>query len=506
MLAPSRNSLATALLAPLATCAALLLPACDSAGQKTASTEDGRTWTELAFPTGDRSTSAILVRQTGPREPVVGRECSYTIDVTNLTSGTLRNVRVNVDDLSNVQFVSSQPEHLPGTNGDISWVLSDLPPHGTRSIRIRAKPVAEGTTSNCLSASYANTLCTTATAVAPSLDISKTATPEVCGACNDIRITYTVRNPGSGTAEGVVISDTFPEGLRTADGKSRLSLDAGDLPPGGERTFTVSAKAEHGGKYASAATVTSESGIDARTTEVLTVVKEPTLAFSCDANNRAFLGRDLAYRITVKNTGQCDASGATVRATVPEGCRFVSADGSSKQEGRAVTWNLERLLPGRSATVTMNLHPSAVGEAKVTAAAWADCVPSTATECMTEVVGIPAILLEVVDTVDPVEVGTETSFDIAVTNQGSSADGKVTVVGTLPASMEFVSGRGATAVSCSGQVVSIAPLGTLAPGARAEWRIVVRAKSAADARSRWEMTSEQFKVPVVETESSNLYR
>jgi hypothetical protein len=46
---------------------------------------------------------------------------------------------------------------------------------------------------------------------------------------------------------------------------------------------------------------------------------------------------------------------------------------------------------------------------------------------------------------------------------------------------------------------------SLAPGAKAEWRIVVKAKSAQDARSRWEMTSDQFKVPVIETESSNLY-
>ena len=46
---------------------------------------------------------------------------------------------------------------------------------------------------------------------------------------------------------------------------------------------------------------------------------------------------------------------------------------------------------------------------------------------------------------------------------------------------------------------------SLAPGAKAEWRVVVRAKSAQDARSRWEMTSDQFKTPVIETESSNLY-
>jgi len=31
------------------------------------------------------------------------------------------------------------------------------------------------------------------------------------------------------------------------------------------------------------------------------------------------------------------------------------------------------------------------------------------------------------------------------------------------------------------------------------------APGAADARSRWEMTSEQFRTPIIETESTNLY-
>jgi hypothetical protein len=71
--------------------------------------------------------------------------------------------------------------------------------------------------------------------------------------------------------------------------------------------------------------------------------------------------------------------------------------------------------------------------------------------------------------------------------------------------MQFVSGAGATPVTAAGQVVTMTSLASLAPGAKAEWRIVVKAKSAQDARSRWEMTSDQFRTPIIETESSNLY-
>jgi uncharacterized repeat protein (TIGR01451 family) len=114
-------------------------------------------------------------------------------------------------------------------------------------------------------------------------------------------------------------------------------------------------------------------------------------------------------------------------------------------------------------------------------------------------------LLEVIDTVDPVEVGSDTTFVVSATNQGSSPDTNLKVVATLPPSMQFVSGSGSTQVVAVGQTVTMSAVASLAPGAKAEWRIVVKAKSAQDARSRWEMTSDQFKVPVIETESSNLY-
>ena len=53
--------------------------------------------------------------------------------------------------------------------------------------------------------------------------------------------------------------------------------------------------------------------------------------------------------------------------------------------------------------------------------------------------------------------------------------------------------------------MTMSPVSTLAAGAKAEWRVVVRAKAKQDARSRWEMTSDQFKAPIIETESTNLY-
>jgi hypothetical protein len=54
--------------------------------------------------------------------------------------------------------------------------------------------------------------------------------------------------------------------------------------------------------------------------------------------------------------------------------------------------------------------------------------------------------------------------------------------------------------------VEFAPLPSLAPKSKAEWRIVVKAGQPADVRFKVIMTSDQFSKTVEETESTNQYK
>ena len=135
----------------LALAALAAAPGCEST--KSASTrENGTVVAEHAFPTGERATSTILVRQTSPKRTQVGKECTYTIDVTNLTDADLRDVTVNLEDMTNVRFVGSAPDPIKGLNGDTAWLISELPARATKTITVRARPVAAGRASNCRTA------------------------------------------------------------------------------------------------------------------------------------------------------------------------------------------------------------------------------------------------------------------------------------------------------------------------------------------------------------------
>ena len=153
----------------------------------------------------------------------------------------------------------------------------------------------------------------------------------------------------------------------------------------------------------------------------------------------------------------------------------------------------------------MTVSASSIGTYTSTVVANADCADSVSDSCRTEVKGIPAILLEVVDITDPVEVGQQTTYVITVTNQGSANDNNIRIVATLPAEQSFVSASGATNGSANGKTVTFAPSGPLAPGAAITWRVTVRADAAADSRFRVEMTSANLTSEVIETEATNLY-
>lgn len=462
--------------------------------------------TELAFPTGDKRTSSLLLRQTAPVEIRPGVEYDYTIDVINLTSSDLQNVVVTAENFSNLTYVRSNPAFSRMGQEDVAWLIGDLPANATKQIVITAKANAVGTATNCLSVAYANVLCIATPVVQPALQLTKTATPEICSTCEEIKLTYVVKNTGSGIALNTVVNDTLPAGLTTVDGKNTVTLNAGDLAAGAERAFNVTAKAAKAGTFGSAANATAGMGLTANSPNVSTVVKEPALAVTCEASDRVFIGREATYKFTVRNTGNCAASGATVRAPVPAGTTFTSADNGGTLQGGSVVWTMPSLAAGQSASVSMRVRTTAAGTAPITATASATCVPAVTTNCSTTIAGIPAILLEVVDTVDPVEIGQQTTFIVTATNQGSADDNNVKVVGTLPAEMEYVSGTGASQVTVSGQTVTMTAVPKLSPGQKAEWRITVRAKSEGDSRTRWEMTSEQFKQAVIETESTNLFK
>lgn len=472
-------------------------------GTYSPSLADGETMARMAFPTGEVRTSAILLHQVMPGEVVRGSEFDFAYHVTNLTSNELQNVIVTLNSKSNLEITSSEPQSSQSA-GDMVWALGSFAPKETKIIRMTGKANQVGQASDCITVSYNNFLCASLNVVEPALALTKTATARTMK-CDEIVFRFTVQNTGSGAASNVVISDTLPEGLTMANGSRNVSIPVGTLASGESKTYEVKANASRTGTFNNSATATADGGLTAEAGPTNTVVVAPELTIASNCSETQFLGRNMTFGYTIQNVGNGEAAATVASATIPAGTTLVRNSDGGRVSGNRVTWDYGTLPVNAKRDFSITVKASDAGEYTSSATANAECTDAVADTCTSGVKGIPAVLLEVVDITDPVEVGGQTTYVITVTNQGSAEDTNVRIVATLPGEQGYVGSTGTTAATVSGQKITFSPVPTLAVGGEASWRITVKANAGGDVRFRLEMTSDNLTSPVIETEATNLY-
>lgn len=461
--------------------------------------------TTMAYPTGDQSTSALLLTQVSPRHVRAGQSYTTTVYACNLTRMPLQNVVVTQDSIANLRLGDASPAGSRSASGATQWALGDLGPGETKSITFSATAPEVGTSSCCMSASYNNTLCSTVQVVQPALAVLTKGPAEILQ-CEPLAYVIEVRNSGTGPAENVIVRGALPAGVTTTDGRNAVEFNVGTLAQGETRSFNVACKAAKSGRFETFAEANGSGAISAKSQPVVTLVKQPVLELAVSCQDRTYIGRDATFEVMVKNTGDAAARNTVVTSPLPAGAQFVRATEGGALQGQNVVWTIPSLASGESKSASVTLKTPASGSLRASATAQGVCAPAVSKECSTSVVGIPAILLECVDIDDPLEVGGQTTYVITVTNQGSAADSNIRVVCDLPSQQDFVSATGATSGSAQGRTITFAPLASLAPKAKAEYRVTVKANAEGDARFKTRLTSDQFKNPIEETESTNLYK
>jgi uncharacterized repeat protein (TIGR01451 family) len=466
----------------------------------------GKNVTMVAHPTGEIATSALLMHQVMPSQVRANSTFSHEIHVTNISDVAVSNVVVADAQLTkNMTLIESTPRGTPSPRGNNVWIIGDLAPCETKVIKLTSRATTVGEAGNCVLVSYDNNLCALTQVVDPRLEIVKKAPAEVL-ICDNIPIEFIVKNSGTGSLQNVVIKDPLPAGLTTLDGKTNLELPVGALGQGESRTVTVTAKADKVGSFSNTASASS-GDITATSNTTQTVVRQPKLTVTCEPEGTEYVNRTLTIKYTVRNTGDIACNGTKLNISIPGTTTFESATNNGVATGGGVAWDLGSIPAGGTATVSVDVKANQIGTVTGTATASCGCSEPATANCTAEIRGIPAVLLEVVDLVDPVEVGTQTTYVIIVTNQGSADDTNITMTVDLPPELTFVSASGATQAASTGQKTVFTPYARLAPGAKIEWRVVGKAAKAANIRSRFTMTTEQTKARgvVEETESTTLY-
>jgi len=231
----------------------------------------------------------------------------------------------------------------------------------------------------------------------------------------------------------------------------------------------------------------------------------PVLAIECSVREESLVGRPVEVCLTVRNSGDAPEPRTTVTLPIPPGSVVTNANEEGTSADGRVVWEIPNLAPQSSKRVCAILEVREPVSLSFAAVARGTLAPPVESRCSTRVVGLAAILLEVVDLDDPIQVGNEVTYEIKVVNQGSAPDANIKLVCTLTDLQDFVSAEGATPMKAKDRTISSDPLARLAPKAEASWRVVVKAAQAGDARFKVELTSDQFQRPIPEDESTRQY-
>lgn len=465
----------------------------------------GESSSSLAVPTGVKSTSVLFIEKMAPSEVVAGQKFSYTIKATNLTNLTLMDVKVMETVPGNLKVLSTDPTAAETAN-QLTWTLDKMAPNSTKVMTVTAQATKGGKLMPCTEVSYRPpALCVAMNACDAALTITKEG-PDQVMLCEPITYTVIVKNTGDCAACNVQITDELPDGLTTADGKSVVMSRPVTLKPGESRKMTINAKASKVGSFTNNATATADGDMSVASNKVTTTVVKPTLKITKTGPKMRYVGRPAEYTITVQNSGKVDARDVVVTDTMASGSQFSSASDGGSQSGNTVRWSLGTLKAGQKKSVNVTVTASSIGKICNTATARAYCADEVSAEACTDIEGKAAILLECVDLQDPIEVGANEVYEIIVTNQGSSVGTGIVITATLPAEQDFVSATGpGVDHSAKGKKITFKPLKSLAPGAKATYRVTSVGKKTGDVRFKVELTSDQMTSPAMETESTHIY-
>jgi len=459
------------------------------------------------FSTINKKYGVIFIEKNAPQEIQVGKPFDYSIKITNITDEKVQDVEITETFSHKYKLRNSLPKFQKGPGeSTVKWVVGDMGPHEMKEIRVNGISLETGDIPFCTDVTYnLPPLCLIASVVEPKLTITKRAPAEVLF-CDTIPITLVVSNTGTGIAHKIQVKESLPEGLKTMDGRSDIVQEIDMLRAGESREITFTAKADRTGKFHNSATVEAEGGLQAESNTTTTVVKQPVLTITKKGPERIYTGRDITYTIGVSNKGDGPAASAILEDAIPGNATFGKASQGGMLTGSTVTWNLGTLLPRDSRKVSVTLRGRGLGKVTNTATVKAECTSPVSATATTDVIGVAAILLEVVDITDPIEVGGNETYEITVTNQGSDYSTNVKINCVLEDTMQYISSDGPTKGTCIGKNVTFDSLISLAPKATATWKVVVKALSPGDVRFKVEMIEDCLKRPVEETEATNFYR
>jgi uncharacterized repeat protein (TIGR01451 family) len=446
---------------------------------------------------------ALFIQKFAPGEIQVGKPAKFVVQVRNVGVQAADDVVLRDEVPQGTRLISTSPSAQANGN-QLVWQLGKLSAGEERSLEMQLMPMAEGEVGSVATVSYSAQASVKTRCTMPQLAIRMTSADKVMIG-QEHRVKIELQNPGSGDATGVMLFENVPENVRHASGPA-LEFEIGTLRAGETRELELVLHAEKAGKVVNVLTARAEGNLQVQQQVEFEVIA-PALEVAVSGPERRYLERPATYEVSVENPGTAPAHDVQIITKLPKGMRFVRANNMGEYDAatHAVYWSLAELPEGESGKVELVTMPVETGPQTLE-------VESRAGQGLTDqakqqilVEGLAAIMFEVRDLEDPIEVGGETGYEIRVVNQGTKAATNVQIAVHLPPGMQIVSAEGETQHSTRGAALIFDPLPQLLPKADTLYHVRVQGLQAGDQRVNVEVNTDDLAQPIRREESTRVF-
>jgi uncharacterized membrane protein len=365
-------------------------------------------------------------------------------------------------------------------------------------------PTTEGDIGSVATVSYNAQASVKTRCTMPQLAIRMTAANEVMVG-NQQHIKIEVRNPGSGDATGVMLLENVPPNVKHVAGPA-LEFELGTLHPNETRELDLVLTAEKAGKVVNTLTAKADGNLQVQQQVEFEVIA-PGLTVALNGPERRYLERPATYEVSVENPGTAPAHNVQIVTKLPKGMRFVRANNMGEYDAatHAVYWSLAELPKGEKGTVELVAMPTEAGQQTLQVDGHAQQGLADHKQRDITVEGLAAIMFEVKDTEDPIEVNGETGYEIRVVNQGTKAAMNVQVAVDIPPGLKVISAEGESNHKLQDGRLIFDPLQQLSPKADTVFHIRAQGLQPGDQRIVVTVNTDDLEHPIRREESTRVF-
>lgn len=449
---------------------------------------------------------SVAIEKFAPAEIQVGRSATFEIRVRNAGQVPAHEVIVTDQVPQGTRLEATNPQAQRAADGSLVWQIGDMQPGDEMVLSMQVLPEQEGEIGSVAHVTFAGRATARSVCTRPLLAIEHTAPKQVLIG-EAVRLSITISNPGTGAATGVIVEEDVPEGLTHVAG-SELEYEIGTLRPGETRQLELQLTADKAGLIENLVTVRGEGNLIAQHKAQIEVIA-PQLEVVVNGPKIRYLQRQATYTLSIENPGTAAARSVQLVAFLPKGMKFQSTDAEGQYDPtqHAVFWSLEELPANKSGSVNLVAVPIEPGEQRLRVEGKADLGLTAQQEQIVQVEAKSELVFDIVDLNDPIEVGTETVYEIRVSNNGTRPATGVEVVAGFPERGELkpVSADGHSRGEVRGQQVSFEPVGRINPGEEVTFRVHAQGMAKGDHVIAVQIRSAEFPQAVTREESTRVY-